>query len=93
MTRRREGPGLGDIFSSWINQGENLPITPAQIQKVLGRGQIKDIAKQTGLSRGDTADALSQRFPQIVDKLTPRGTIEPESLMGDGLDTLKKIFG
>ena len=58
----------------------------------LGRGQIKDIAKQTGLSRGDTADALSQRFPQIVDKLTPRGTIEPESLMGDGLDTLKKIF-
>ena len=52
MTRCRKGAGLDDFFSSWINRGENLPITPAQLQKVLGGGQIKDIAKQPGCRAG-----------------------------------------
>ncbi len=43
--------------------------------------------------RGDTIDGLFHLSPRIVDKLTPKGNIEPESLMGDGLDALKKIFG
>jgi hypothetical protein len=29
----------------------------------------------------------------FVDKLTPKGDIEPSDLLGEGLNALKKLFG
>ncbi len=85
--------GLGDIVSSWVSRGQNLPVSPEQIQQALGKGQVKQIAKGAGMSRGAAADALSQLLPQVIDKLTPKGTIEPSSLTGAGLEALKKLLG
>jgi uncharacterized protein YidB (DUF937 family) len=33
--------GLGEVMSSWIGKGENLPISPEQIQHVLGSSQAQ----------------------------------------------------
>ena len=33
--------GLGHLISSWIGTGQNLPITPEQLQSVLGSGQLQ----------------------------------------------------
>lgn len=85
--------GLGDVFSSWVSTGKNLPISPRQVKKVIGRGQVKEIAVNTGLRKGVVADALSKLLPEVVNQLTPKGSIEPDSLQGSGLDALKKIFG
>jgi uncharacterized protein YidB (DUF937 family) len=85
--------GLGDIFASWISTGQNLPVSPAQIQQALGKGQVQQIAQKTGLGKSDVADALSKLMPEIVDKLTPKGTIRPEDLKGEGLNVLKQLFG
>ena len=84
---------LGDIVSSWVSRGQNLPVSPEQIQQALGTGQVKQIAKGAGMSRGAAADALSQLLPQVIDKLTPKGTIESSSLTGSGLEALKKLLG
>jgi len=85
--------GLGDIVASWISTGQNLPVSPDQIQQVLGRGQVQQIAQKMGLDTGDVAQALSKLLPEVVDKLTPKGTIKPEDLKGEGLNVLKQLFG
>ena len=40
--------GLGDIVSSWIGTGANLPVSAEQIQQVLGNDQVRAFAEKTG---------------------------------------------
>lgn len=75
--------GLGDVLSSWIGTGTNLPITGEQVSKVLGEDQIAQIAQQTGVDRSAVSEHLSQMLPIIVDKLTPDGKLpDLNGLMG-----------
>lgn len=85
--------GLGDIASSWVSTGQNLPVSPAQIQQVMGKGQIQQIAQSLGIDPAHVSEAISKLLPEVVDKLTPKGNIPAESLLGDGLSTLKKLLG
>lgn len=85
--------GLGDIASSWVGTGQNLPVSPTQVQQVLGQGQIQQIAQKMGVDSSHVSEGLSKLLPEVVDKLTPKGDIPPEALMGGGLNTLKKLFG
>jgi len=84
--------GLGEIAGSWVKTGPNLPVSPSQIQQVLGKGQIQQVAQKMGLSTTDAADAVSKLLPEVVDKLTPKGNIEPSDLLGEGLQVLKGFF-
>ena len=87
--------GLSDIVNSWISSGQNLPISAEQIQNVLGNEQVSKIAGQLGIDSNQAAGHLAQFLPQIIDHLTPNGTV-PESgnLVGEGLALLKnKLFG
>lgn len=74
--------GLGDVVSSWIGTGQNMPISADQLHNVLGSDAIANIAQQLGLSHGDAASQLSQVLPQVVDKLTPNGQA-PSGGLGD----------
>jgi uncharacterized protein YidB (DUF937 family) len=62
--------GLGNIVSSWIGTGGNLPVSPEQIQQVLGNEQIQAFAQKTGGSPEAASAQLAQMLPGIVDKLT-----------------------
>lgn len=42
--------GLGEIASSWVSTGSNLPVSADQLQNVLGAEQIGAIAQQFGMS-------------------------------------------
>jgi uncharacterized protein YidB (DUF937 family) len=68
--------GLGDVAASWIGSGENQPITPDQIQHGLGPEVVEKLAARLGLPPGEASAILSKYLPQIIDKLTPHGTIE-----------------
>ena len=85
--------GLGDVASSWVSTGQNLPVSPAQIQQVVGKGKIQRIAQSLGIDPSHVSEGLSKLMPEVVDKLTPKGEIPPESLLGDGLSALKKLLG
>lgn len=67
--------GLGNIVSSWIAQGQNLPVTAQQLQSVLGNEKIQALAKQFGLSTDTLTQQLAQHLPAIIDKLTPNGKL------------------
>jgi uncharacterized protein YidB (DUF937 family) len=86
--------GLGEIISSWIGKGENLPISPEQIQQVFGSGQLEQIAEKLGVSSDEASSGLAQMLPQIVDKLTPQGSLPTGDLFEQGLSLIAgKFFG
>lgn len=65
--------GFGDIAESWIGSGANHPVTPDQLQQVLGHDRVQDMATQANMAPNDMLSQLSHLLPPAVDKLTPEG--------------------
>ncbi len=85
--------GLGNIVHSWISTGQNLPISPEQLQSVLGSDQVQTLAAKAGVSPETAKNGLAQILPQIVDQLTPNGEVPQGDLMSKGMELLKgKLF-
>ena len=79
--------GLGDIVNSWVRTGKNLPVTPDQIKQGLGSDFLSQLASKAGVSPDTASTQLSSLLPDVIDKLTPSGTIE-----AGGIDQLLKMF-
>ncbi|MBL8476749.1 MAG: DUF937 domain-containing protein [Methyloversatilis sp.] len=84
--------GLGDLASSWVGTGQNLPISPEQLQSVLGSGQIGQIAQQLGLSSQEVSGQLSALLPQVIDGITPNGQIPEGDAMQNALGMLSGLL-
>jgi uncharacterized protein YidB (DUF937 family) len=79
--------GLGDVASSWVGKGENMPISSDQLSQVLGSGAIGDIAAKLGIDANQAGGILSQALPGIIDQLTPNGHA-PEGGLGGAADLM-----
>lgn len=84
--------GLGDVVQSWIGTGKNLPITPEQLQNVLGADTVKGLASKSGMDSNALLGQLSNLLPQAIDKLTPGGKIPEGDIMKQGKDLLGGLF-
>jgi uncharacterized protein YidB (DUF937 family) len=80
--------GLGDAVSSWVGTGQNLPVSGDQIASVLGNGQLQEIASKLGLDVGAVSGHLAQMLPQVVDKMTPNGSLPEGDAIGGLLGAL-----
>jgi uncharacterized protein YidB (DUF937 family) len=67
--------GFADQAQSWISTGQNMPISGDVLAKVLGHGQLGEIAQNLGVDRSAAAGGLAAMLPQVVDQLTPQGSI------------------
>ena len=67
--------GLGEIVSSWVGTGQNLPVSAGQVQSSLGSNYVQQLAAKAGISPDIAGSALSALLPIIVDKLTPNGQL------------------
>lgn len=88
--------GLGNVADSWVSTGQNLPISPEQLEAVLGGGQMQDIAAQLGITPQQASGSLADLLPQVIDQLTPDGQLPQEGdMLAQGLEMLKKggLFG
>lgn len=72
-----ERNGLGGTVRSWVGTGANQPISPDDVQRVLGPDLLQQMSERSGLSVQDLTQKLSQVLPEAVDKLTPNGAIPP----------------
>ena len=84
--------GLGDVVSSWVGKGENLPISAEQLTSVLGNDTLTGLASQFGVNTSDLAGQLSNVLPGLVDKLTPDGQA-PAAGLGNGGDLMGMLGG
>jgi uncharacterized protein YidB (DUF937 family) len=65
--------GLGDVASSWVGTGANLPISAEQLTNVLGSDTLGALAGQLGMDQGAATSQLSELLPGVIDALTPNG--------------------
>jgi uncharacterized protein YidB (DUF937 family) len=93
MVEQFQRGGLGDIMSSWISTGQNLPISPEQLGQVFGQGRVSDMASQLGMGQNDLLGQLSQMLPQVVDKLTPDGQLPAAGQAMPDLGQLGSLLG
>jgi uncharacterized protein YidB (DUF937 family) len=70
--------GHGEAASSWVGSGPNKAISPNDLAGALGADRINALAGQTGLSRDDLLQGLSQYLPQVIDAMTPQGRLPTE---------------
>jgi len=70
--------GLGDIVSSWISSGKNIPISADQVQAALGSHKIDELAAKAGISPDVARAKLAEVLPVVIDQLTPNGKL-PDS--------------
>lgn len=85
--------GLGDVIGSWVSTGKNLPVSPEQLQSVLGNDTVKNIASKLGMDSNVLTSQLSNLLPSVVDKLTPDGKVPEGDIMSKEMDMLGGLFG
>jgi uncharacterized protein YidB (DUF937 family) len=80
--------GQGNAFQSWVGMGENQPISSGEVQNALGSEQVKAIANRMGVDPAQASNFLAEYLPKVVDKLTPKGQIDPNTDHQQGLAAL-----
>ncbi len=85
--------GLGGLASSWQGDGANAPVSPDEVQSVLGSGPIAEVAQKLGIDPQEAASHISQYLPQIMDHLTPGGQPAEGGALGGLLGGLMSRFG
>jgi uncharacterized protein YidB (DUF937 family) len=71
--------GHGDKAQSWISTEPNKPVSPTELEQVLGPEKIDWVMKETGMLREELLAGLSRELPAAVDKLTPTGRIPTDA--------------
>lgn len=86
LVQQFESAGLGQVVQSWVGTGQNIPVTPDQIQQVLGSQFVQQFAQQHGIDPNMASAAISQVLPMLVNHLTPNGEVpaqgQVQSLLG-----------
>lgn len=91
LVRQFEQQGLGPLVQSWIGTGENLAITPEQVQAVLGEPHIQAVAERLGLSAADVTNQLAGLLPHAVDAATPNGSVAAGNVLSEALSAFAAL--
>ena len=78
LLKQFQQSGQSDTANSWVGTGPNKAISPNDLASALGGDKINALATQSGMSRDDLLQGLSQYLPQVVDQLTPEGRLPTE---------------
>ncbi len=71
--------GLGDTAKSWVERGDNTPLSDAQVSSAFGDETLASVAAQAGISTDKATSALGYLTPAVVDALTPDGEMPDEA--------------
>ena len=81
LMKQFQQQGLGDQADSWVGTGPNKQISPGDLGSALGVDQIEALTSQSGMSRDELLQGLSQYLPDVVNQLTPDGQLPDENQM------------
>jgi len=85
LLKQLQQNGHGETANSWVAPGPNKQIAPGDLASALGADQINSLMSQSGLSRQELLDGLSQHLPEVVNHLTPDGRLPTEGELADRL--------
>lgn len=67
--------GLADQVSSWVSTGQNAMVDPSKLTSALGPENVQAVAAKAGVPVEQASEAISNVLPQLVDKLSPGGSL------------------
>ena len=70
-----QGSGLSGIAASWLGDGENQPITGAQIAEIVGSGKLNDFASSMNMDVETAGNGLAKLVPELIDKSSSAGQL------------------
>ena len=85
--------GFGDQTDSWVSTGQNVPLPPEAVEQTFGRSGLADLARRAGLSEVDTSRGLSQLIPEMIDRVTPDGSVPDQNSLLANLSALSQRLG
>ena len=85
--------GLDGQVQSWIGTGPNQPVTPDQISTALGPEKVQQLSASTGLDIAQLLPLLATFLPQIIDALTPDGSLPQGSGAAAGANPTDALGG
>jgi uncharacterized protein YidB (DUF937 family) len=65
--------GLGQQVQSWVSNGENQPVQPAQLASVFPAQQVQQVAEQANTSTNEVYGTIASLMPQVVNAITANG--------------------
>lgn len=84
LTELLRNSGLGDAVESWIGTGANQSVSAEQVGQALDQsGHLQQLADAAGISKDQAAQHLSELLPEIINRLTPNGSL-PEGQLNLG---------
>ena len=85
--------GLQSIVNSWLGDGANAPISPDDVNNVLGSDQVSQFASKLNIDPDTALNGLSQSLPAVVDKASSGGPLlDSFGGMGGLMNTVGKLF-
>jgi uncharacterized protein YidB (DUF937 family) len=75
VLKQLQESGHGEKANSWVGGGANQQISPGDLANALGADQIDQLSSQSGMSRDELLNGLSQYLPKVIDHLTPDGRV------------------
>ena len=81
--------GLGGVLNSWLGAGSNQSIGGGEVRSAFGDDLLQSLASKLGTDIGGASDTLAQYLPQIMDKASPAGEIDTQSVSA----LLNNVFG
>jgi uncharacterized protein YidB (DUF937 family) len=88
-----QAAGLDDKAKSWVSGGENEPISPDQVKQVVDPGHIEEVAQKAGVSHDEAAALIAQALPEVVNHVTPDGTLPDQAAVDSKLGALGAAAG
>jgi uncharacterized protein YidB (DUF937 family) len=79
LLKQFQQSGHGETANSWVSPGPNKQISPGDLASALGADQINGLMSQSGMSREELLNGLSQHLPEVINHLTPDGRLPTES--------------
>ncbi|GAA0317887.1 YidB family protein [Psychrobacter aestuarii] len=74
---------------SWMsNQEQNDNIDPDDISRLFDEQEIRQVAAHTGADTAEVRQGLAELLPEVVNQLTPNGTLDNEAEANQEVDTI-----
>jgi uncharacterized protein YidB (DUF937 family) len=90
LMQKFDSAGLSNLVQSWVGKGANEKVTGEQVKSVLGSDAVSEVGTRLGVSEDEAADKISGVLPELIDKLTPDGSVPDEQTLAAKLKALLK---
>ena len=67
--------GLDEQVASWLGNGVNMAVSPAQLYDALGHDLVCDFAEHLGVPPGEALNLVAEHLPATVDFASPDGVL------------------